>query len=106
MASRKTVTFALMHMSVAFAIVYLLTGSPALGGAVALIEPAVNTIAYFFHEKFWERFGIRRSQKDAVSQAPAGSPRVSPPRPIDPIARCLHCQWRARNLPEPSSLRP
>lgn len=59
MTSRKTVTFAIMHMSVAFGVVYLMTGSLALGGAVALIEPAVNTVAYFFHEKVWERFRTR-----------------------------------------------
>ncbi len=61
MTSHKTVTFAIVHMSVAFAVVYLLTGSLALGGSVALIEPAVNTVAYFFHEKMWERFGRRRT---------------------------------------------
>lgn len=55
MATRKTATFAIMHMSVAFGVVYLMTGSIALGSAVALVEPAVNTIAYFLHEKVWER---------------------------------------------------
>lgn len=56
MATRKTFTFAIVHMVVAFSVVYLMTGSWALGGAVALIEPVVNTVAYFFHEKVWERF--------------------------------------------------
>lgn len=60
MARYKTFSFALVHMTVAFSIVYLMTGSLALGGAVALIEPAANTIAYFFHEKAWERFGNRQ----------------------------------------------
>lgn len=55
MAGRKTFTFAIMHMSVAFGVVYLMTGSLAIGGAVALVEPAVNTVAYFFHEKLWNR---------------------------------------------------
>lgn len=55
MATRKTATFAIMHMSVAFGVVYLMTGSIALGSTVALIEPAVNTLAYFVHEKVWER---------------------------------------------------
>ncbi len=54
MARQKTVSFALLHMAVAFSVVYLMTGSLALGGAVALVEPAVNTIAYFIHEKAWE----------------------------------------------------
>lgn len=60
MATRKTATFAIMHMSVAFGVVYLMTGSIALGSAVALVEPAVNTIAYFFHEKVWERRSTAR----------------------------------------------
>ena len=67
MASRKTVTFAIMHMLVAFGVVYLMTGSVAIGGAVALVEPAVNTIAYFFHEKVWERWIGRRNRAVAAA---------------------------------------
>lgn len=55
MTKYKTMTFALVHMTVAFTVVYLMTGSLVLGGAVALVEPACNTLAYFFHEIFWER---------------------------------------------------
>ncbi len=55
----KTASFALIHFCVGFCVVYLLTGSWALGGLVALIEPACNTVAYYFHEKAWERFGSR-----------------------------------------------
>lgn len=51
---KKTISFAIMHFSVAFAVTYLITGSLVLGGVVALVEPAVNTVAYFFHEKFWQ----------------------------------------------------
>lgn len=51
---KKTISFALLHFSVSFAVVYLLTGSFILGGAVALIEPSINTIVYHFHEKFWQ----------------------------------------------------
>jgi uncharacterized membrane protein len=42
-------------MTVAFCVGYLMTGSVLVGGALALVEPAVNTVAYFFHEKVWER---------------------------------------------------
>lgn len=62
MARKKTVSFAIVHMLVAFSVVYLMTGSLALGGAVALIEPLVNTIAYFFHEKVWERWTAKRGR--------------------------------------------
>ncbi len=100
MASRKTFTFAIMHMTVAFAVVYLMTGSLALGGAVAMIEPAINTVAYFFHEKVWERFGLggtRSGPSTQATRAPADCPFAANARPSnDPIARCLQCQWRAR----------
>jgi uncharacterized membrane protein len=52
---KKTFTFAAVHMTVAFSVAYLMTGSVAVGSAVALVEPAINTVAYFFHEKAWER---------------------------------------------------
>ncbi|ACA89136.1 DUF2061 domain-containing protein [Shewanella woodyi] len=51
----KTLTFAILHFSVAFTITYLLTGSIVIGGAVALIEPSVNTVVFYFHEKVWKR---------------------------------------------------
>tara|TARA_R110002020_G_scaffold473575_1_gene703045 strand:+ start:1377 stop:1586 length:210 start_codon:yes stop_codon:yes gene_type:complete len=56
----KTTTFAIMHFTVAFAVVYLMTGSLVLGGAVALVEPAINTVAFHFHEKVWKRIEQKR----------------------------------------------
>lgn len=50
----KTITFAITHFSVAFTVAYLLTGSWVIGGAIAMVEPAVNTVAYLIHEKLWE----------------------------------------------------
>ena len=38
-----------------------MTGSIAVGGAAALVEPAVNTVAYFFHEKAWSWLARRRA---------------------------------------------
>lgn len=52
----KTTTFAILHFSVAFTVAYLLTGDLVIGGAVALIEPAVNTVAYYFHERAWKAY--------------------------------------------------
>lgn len=49
----KTITFAIMHFAVAFTVAYALTGSLAISGALALVEPACNTVAFFFHEKAW-----------------------------------------------------
>lgn len=51
----KTISFAIIHFSVAFNVAYLLTGSWLVGGVMALIEPSINTCAYYFHEKVWQR---------------------------------------------------
>lgn len=51
----KTMSFAVVHFSVAFTIGYVMTGSVLVGGAIALVEPFVNTIAYHIHEKVWNR---------------------------------------------------
>lgn len=57
----KTASFAAVLFSVAFAVGYALTGSMAVGGAIALIEPVCNTVAYFFHEKIWQAIERRTS---------------------------------------------
>ena len=49
----KTLTFAAVHFTVAFSVGYAMTGSVMVGGAIALVEPAINTVAYFIHEKVW-----------------------------------------------------
>jgi len=51
----KTMTFATAHMAVAFTVAYLLSGSAAVATGIALLEPAANTVAYFFHERLWRR---------------------------------------------------
>lgn len=49
----KTLTFAVVHMTVAFTVGVALTGDVLVGGAVALIEPLANTVAYHIHERVW-----------------------------------------------------
>ena len=58
----KTLTFGTVHMTVAFTVAYLMTGSLVVGGTIALVEPVVNTVAYFFHEQIWERVRAARRQ--------------------------------------------
>ena len=64
----KTASFAVVHFTVAFTVGYALTGSVLVGSAIALVEPAVNTVAYFFHEKAWQRIE-RRAAPAAAAQA-------------------------------------
>lgn len=51
----KTMTFSVMHFTIAFGVAYALTGDIVIGGAVALVEPAVNTVGFYFHEIVWKR---------------------------------------------------
>ena len=51
----KTMSFAAVHFTVAFSVAYLMTGSLFIGGAIALVEPAINTIAYHLHEQAWSQ---------------------------------------------------
>jgi uncharacterized membrane protein len=53
---RKTMSFAVMHFGVAFSVAYAFTGSMLVGGAMALVEPAINTVVYYFHDKAWKKW--------------------------------------------------
>ena len=53
MTKVKTVSFAVIHFNVAFMVTYALTGDAFLGGLMAIIEPTINSFAYFFHERAW-----------------------------------------------------
>lgn len=64
----KTASFAVVHFTVAFTVGYALSGSVVVGGAIALVEPAVNTVAYFIHEKVWERIR-NRTTSNAIQVA-------------------------------------
>jgi uncharacterized membrane protein len=52
----KTTSFAALHFCVAFSVAYALTGSVTVATGVGLIEPLVNTFAFYLHERAWRRF--------------------------------------------------
>ncbi|MEX0738834.1 MAG: DUF2061 domain-containing protein [Pseudohongiella sp.] len=65
---QKTASFAVLHFITAFTVAWAMTGSVLIGGAVALVEPAINTVVYFLHEKFWHRKAqIQHSPAAAIS---------------------------------------
>ena len=66
----KTLTFAVLHFSTAFAVAYLLTGSIGISSAVALVEPLANTVVFYFHERAWRRY---ERSKTANGATPAKS---------------------------------
>ncbi|WP_293778525.1 DUF2061 domain-containing protein [uncultured Oxalicibacterium sp.] len=55
----RTVSQVGMHMSVAFAVMYVFTGSLALGGVAAVVEPICNVALMPLHDKLWERIKER-----------------------------------------------
>lgn len=56
----KTFTYLSIHLTVGFSVAYAFTGSVTLAGGIALIEPCINAVAFFFHERAWQRFDVRR----------------------------------------------
>lgn len=55
---KKTLSFAALHFSVAFSVAYILTGDVLIGSLIAMLEPAVNTVAFYFHDVAWKRFSL------------------------------------------------
>lgn len=55
----KTGTYLSIHLTVGFTVAYLMTGSVALAGGIALIEPMINAVAFFFHEQAWKKIQAR-----------------------------------------------
>ena len=51
----KTLSFLALHLLVGFTVAYLFTGSLMIAGGIALVEPLVNAVVFFFHERAWER---------------------------------------------------
>lgn len=60
----KTLSYALMHMSIAIVVAYVLSGSWAVALAIGLIEPCVQTVAFFFHERAWHRLEHKAQMQD------------------------------------------
>ena len=65
----KTFSFGIMHISVAFLVVWAMTGDWRIGGATGLVEPCVNTVAYHFHEEVWKRWQRRRAPREEEKAA-------------------------------------
>ncbi|TWG82635.1 putative membrane protein [Cupriavidus gilardii J11] len=68
----KTLSFGVMHLGIAFSVTYALTGSLAISGAVTFIEPAVNTVAHYFFDRYWER---RQAAREGRAPAPKSTAR-------------------------------
>lgn len=57
----KTATYYVMHISVAACVAWAVTGDLWLALTLSLLEPSVQAVAFFFHEKAWARRLRRRA---------------------------------------------
>lgn len=63
----KTGSYAVMHLMVAITVAYVLTQDWRAALAIGIIEPIVQTVAFYFHDRAWSR----RSAQQGVSPAQA-----------------------------------
>lgn len=52
---KKTGSYYVMHIAIAALVAYLVTGNLLASLTLSLLEPTVQAVAFFFHEKAWER---------------------------------------------------
>jgi len=64
---QKTASYYVMHILVAAAVAYAVTGDLLLAFTLSLLEPSVQAIAFFFHEKAWQRHLLRRTPATAAA---------------------------------------
>ncbi|RKG39745.1 DUF2061 domain-containing protein [Acinetobacter rongchengensis] len=61
---KKTLSYYIMHITVAMLVGYVVTGNLWMAVTLSLVEPTVQAIAFFFHEKVWNK----KDQKVAQAQ--------------------------------------
>ena len=70
----KTITYLGIHLTIGFGVAYLFTGSVAVAGGIALVEPMVNAVAFFIHEKVWKKAMNPPVQRLRESDCPMTQP--------------------------------
>lgn len=56
-ALAKSGLLGVSHLVVAIGVGYALTGSWAVAGAYAVVEPLANAVAHYFFDRWWQRHG-------------------------------------------------
>ena len=72
----KTGSYYVVHVCVAAMVAYAVTGNLWAALTLSLLEPTVQAVAFFFHEKAWERAAQRRAaqaQQAHNATAPLGT---------------------------------
>lgn len=69
---KKTGSYYVVHVVVASLVAYAVTGNLMVAITLSLLEPTVQAVAFFLHEKAWDRFGAaRQSATGTLQSSPA-----------------------------------
>lgn len=52
---KKTFSYYIMHISIAMLVGFIVTGNIWMAMTLSLLEPTVQAVAFFFHEKVWAK---------------------------------------------------
>lgn len=63
---KKTFSYYIMHITVAMLVGYIVTGSIWMAMTLSLLEPTVQAVAFFIHERIWEKKASISNEKITV----------------------------------------
>lgn len=104
----KTGTYGTMHLLVAMAVAYAISGSWRVALGIGIVEPAVQTLFYTLHERLWGRVNRRHAPARSAPHADRVGPTRWPPAdpagplpglPVRPVAAyplsagLVRCHW-------------
>jgi uncharacterized membrane protein len=61
---KKTFSYYIMHITIAMLVGYFVTGNIWMALTLSLLEPTIQAIAFFFHEKIWEAKPAKRQSSN------------------------------------------
>ncbi|MFU8925613.1 DUF2061 domain-containing protein [Acinetobacter puyangensis] len=61
---KKTLSYYIMHISIAMLVAYVVTGNLWIAMTLSLLEPTVQAVAFFFHEKVW---AVKTTKTERIS---------------------------------------
>lgn len=63
---QKTFSYYIMHITVAMLVGYVVTGNLWMAITLSLVEPTVQAVAFFFHEKVWNKKDLEAAQQNVI----------------------------------------
>jgi uncharacterized membrane protein len=76
----KHTSLVVFHMTVAFSVMWAVTGSPAFGGIAAIVEPVTVVVLAPLHQKAWAWVERRLAERAALRDdhpAPLAAPALA-----------------------------